>query len=42
MIGAVGLGVHFQTCRTLVWQKGLTDEQAIVLMVSLVKCRTRE
>ncbi len=42
LIGAVGLALRFQTWRTLVRQEGLSDEQAIELMVGLVKCRARE
>ncbi len=42
LIGAIGLALHFQTWRNLVRQEGLTDEQAVELMVDLVKCRARE
>lgn len=42
LIAAIGLAIHFQTWRALVRQENLTDEQAIELMVGMVKCRTRE
>ena len=42
LLGAIGLALHFQTWRTLVRQEGLTDEQAIELMVAMVKCRKQE
>jgi AcrR family transcriptional regulator len=42
LIGAIGLALHFQTWRTLVRQEDLTDEQAIELVVGLVKCGARQ
>ncbi len=41
LLGAIGLALHFQTWRTLVRQEGLSDEQAIELMVGMVHCALR-
>ncbi len=39
---AVDLALDFQTWSTLVRRRGLDDEQAIELMVCMVRCRTHE
>ena len=39
--GAIGVALDFQTWRTMVREQGLTDEQAIELMVRMVRCTTR-
>jgi AcrR family transcriptional regulator len=36
--GAIGVALDFQTWRTMVREQGLTDEQAIDLMVRMVRC----
>jgi AcrR family transcriptional regulator len=36
---AIGVALDFQTWRTMVREQGLTDEQAIELMVRMVRCR---
>ena len=36
--GAIGVALDFQTWRTMVRGQGLTDEQAIELMVGMVRC----
>ncbi len=38
LLGAIALALDFQTWRTLVRQQGLSDEQAIALMVGMVQC----
>jgi AcrR family transcriptional regulator len=38
LTGAIGLALHFQTWRALVRREGLTDKQAIRLMVGMVRC----
>jgi AcrR family transcriptional regulator len=38
LLGAIGLALDFQSWRTMVRKQGLTDEQAIDLMVGMVKC----
>ncbi len=40
--GAVGVALDFQTWRTMVRGQGLTDEQAIELMVRMVRCVMRK
>jgi hypothetical protein len=40
--GAIGVALDFQTWRTMVRGQDLTDEQAIELMVRMVRCATRE
>jgi AcrR family transcriptional regulator len=37
--GAIGVALDFQTWRTMVRGQGLTDEQAIDLMVRMVQCK---
>ncbi len=39
---AIGLALDFQTWRTMVRGQGLSDEQAIELMVGMVQCAPRE
>ena len=39
--GAIGVALDFQTWRTMVREQDLTDEQAIELMVRMVRCTTR-
>ena len=39
--GAIGLALDFQTWRTMTGKQGLTDEQAIELMVGMVQCALR-
>ena len=38
LLGAIGLSLDFQTWRTMTRQQGLSDEQAIELMVGMVRC----
>jgi AcrR family transcriptional regulator len=38
LLGAIGLALDFQTWRTMTRQQGLSDEQAIELMVGMVRC----
>ncbi len=38
LLGAIGLALNFQTWRTMVREQGLTDEQALELMVRMVQC----
>jgi AcrR family transcriptional regulator len=38
LLGAIGLALDFQSWRTMARQQGLTDEQAVELMVSMVRC----
>ena len=38
LLGAIGLALDFQSWRTMARQQGLTDEQAVELMVSVVRC----
>ncbi len=40
LLGTIGLALDFQSWRTMVRRQGLTDEQAIDLMVGLVRCTT--
>jgi hypothetical protein len=42
LLGAIGLALDFQTWRTMVRNQGLTDEQALELMVRMVQCTPRE
>ena len=42
LLGAIGVALDFQTWKTMVRKQGLTDEQAIDLMVSMVRCAPRE
>jgi AcrR family transcriptional regulator len=37
-LGAIGLALDFQTWRTMARTQGLSDEQAIELMVGMVRC----
>ena len=39
--GAIGLALDFQTWRTMTRKQGLSDEQAIELMVGMVHCALR-
>ena len=41
LLGAIGLALDFQTWRTMVRKQGMTDEQAVELMVRMVRCATR-
>jgi AcrR family transcriptional regulator len=41
LLGAIGLAVDFQSWRTMVRKQGMSDEQAIELMVRLVRCLTQ-
>jgi AcrR family transcriptional regulator len=38
LLAALGHALDFQTWRSLVWQQGLNDEQAIEVMVGMVQC----
>jgi hypothetical protein len=38
LLGAIGLALDFQSWRTMARQQGLADEQAVELMVSMVRC----
>ncbi len=38
LLGAIGLALDFQTWKTMVRKQGLTDEQALELMVGMVRC----
>jgi AcrR family transcriptional regulator len=38
LLGTIGLALDFQTWRTMVRKQGLTDEQALELMVGMVRC----
>jgi hypothetical protein len=38
LLGAIGLALDFQSWRTMVRKQGLTDEEAIDLMVGMVRC----
>ena len=40
LLGAVGLALDFQTWRVMARAQGLSDEQAIELMVGMVRCTT--
>jgi AcrR family transcriptional regulator len=40
LVGAIGLALDFNTWRTMVRQQGFTDEQAVELMTSTVRCVT--
>ncbi len=40
-LGAIGLALDFQTWRTMACKQGLSDEQAIELMVGMVHCALR-
>jgi hypothetical protein len=40
--GAIGVALDFQTWRTMVRGQGLTEEQAIELMVRMVRCVMRK
>ena len=39
--GAIGLALDFQSWRTMVRKQGMTDEQAVELMVRMMLCLTR-
>lgn len=41
LLGALGHALDFQTWRSLVRQQGLNDEQAIEVMVGMVRCAMR-
>ena len=41
LLGAIWLALDFQTWRTMARQQGLSDEQAIELMVGMVRCAVR-
>ena len=38
LLSAIGLALDFQTWRAMVRTQGLSDEQAIELMVGMVRC----
>jgi hypothetical protein len=38
LLGAVGLALDFESWQTMVRKQGLTDEQALDLMVGMVRC----
>jgi AcrR family transcriptional regulator len=40
LVGAIGLALDFNTWRTMVRQRGFTDEQGVELMTSTVRCVT--
>ena len=42
LLGAIGHALDFQTWRSLVRQQGLGDEQAVELMVKMVRCSMRD
>ena len=42
LLGTLGHALDFQTWRSLVRQQGLSDEQAIEVMVGMVWCMTRD
>ncbi len=42
LLAAIGVALDFQSWRTMVRKQGLTDEQAIELMVGMVRCRSQE
>jgi AcrR family transcriptional regulator len=42
LLGTLGHALDFQTWRSLVRQQGLSDEQAIEVMVGMVRCMTRD
>ena len=41
VLGAIGLALDFQSWRTMTRKQGFTDEQAVRLMVRMVRCLTR-
>ncbi len=41
LLGAIGLALDFQSWRTMVRKQGMTDEQAVELMMRMVRCVTR-
>jgi AcrR family transcriptional regulator len=41
LLGAVGLALDFQSWRTMARKQGMSDEQAVELMVRMVLCATR-
>jgi hypothetical protein len=42
LVGAIGLALDFQSWHTMVRKQGMTDEQAVELMVRMVlRCLTR-
>ena len=38
VLGAIGVTLDFQSWRTMVRKQGMTDEQAVELMVGMVRC----
>ncbi len=42
LLAAIGIALDFQSWRTMVRKQGLTDEQAIDLVVGMVRCSTQE
>ena len=38
MLGAIGLALDFQAWRAMTRTQGMSDEQAIELMVGMVRC----
>ena len=38
LLGAIGVALDFETWHTMVRKQGLTDEQALDLMVGMVRC----
>jgi AcrR family transcriptional regulator len=41
LLGAIALALDFQSWRTMVRKQGMTDEQAVELMVRMVRCAIR-
>ena len=41
LLGAIGLALDFQSWRTMVRKQGMSDDQAVELMVRMVRCLTR-
>ena len=42
LLGTIGHALDFQTWRSLVRQQGLNDEQAIEVVVGMVRCLVRD
>ena len=38
LLGAIGVALDFETWHTMVRKQGLSDEQALDLMVGMVRC----
>jgi hypothetical protein len=41
VFGAIGMALDFQSWRTMVRKQGMTDEQAVELMVGMVRCEAQ-